>query len=227
MRIVRFKKRVFMTLSGVFIAGVAVAMLDKASFGLDPFQTFAHGLNNLVPLSYGLFYAIINAILLVADFFLDKHYIGLATFINLFGVGYIVDGFSSLFDRLLPDPSLPVRILFFIGAFVILCFGSALYFTSDLGVSTFDALIQITADRKILPFKWAFIVLDIICVVVGALTGCLPGIGTLITALCMGPLVDWFNIHFARPFLWGINAEYTPVLPQKPETKLEIQSDDL
>ena len=196
MRIVRFKKRVFMTLSGVFVAGVAVAMLDKASFGLDPFQTFAHGLNNLVPLSYGLFYAIINAILLVADFFLDKHYIGLATFINLFGVGYIVDGFSSLFDRLLPDP-------------------------------TFDALIQITADRKILPFKWAFIVLDIICVVVGALTGCLPGIGTLITALCMGPLVDWFNIHFARPFLWGINAEYTPVLPQKPETELEIQSDDL
>ena len=212
MHIVRFKKRLFMTIFGVSLSGVGVAFMSIANFGLDPFQTFAHGIANLFPISFGTLYVFINAALLIADFFLDWHYIGVATFFNLFLLGYIVDFFTYLLNSAFPDPSMFIRILFLIIGLGILCFAAALYFTSDLGVSTFDALIQVVADRKILSFRMSFIVLDMICVIIGAITGCLPGVGTLITAFCMGPLVDFICVTVARPFLWGRNAEYTPVI---------------
>ena len=42
---------------------------------------------------------------------------------------------------------------------------------------------------------------DLICVIIGALCGLLPGLGTLVTAFFMGPLIDFFNRKFSRPLL--------------------------
>ena len=38
-------------------------------------------------------------------------------------------------------------------------------------------------------------------VILGTLMGARPGVGTIVTALCMGPLIDFFNRKVARPFL--------------------------
>ena len=38
---------------------------------------------------------------------------------------------------------------------------------------------------------------DLICVALGFIMGCMPGVGTILTALCMGPLVSFFNEKLA------------------------------
>ena len=48
---------------------------------------------------------------------------------------------------------------------------------------------------------------DLICVCIGALSGLLPGVGTLITAFFMGPLIEFFNHSFSEPFLFGKKAQ--------------------
>ena len=42
---------------------------------------------------------------------------------------------------------------------------------------------------------------DMICTLIGFLLGGIVGVGTLVTALFMGPLIEFFNLHFARPLL--------------------------
>lgn len=62
-----------------------------ANFGVDPFQSLAMGLwskNRNVDRLWN-FYLLLNLLILLVDFILDRHYIGLATFINMFLVGYI------------------------------------------------------------------------------------------------------------------------------------------
>jgi len=94
-------------------------------------------------------------------------------------------------------------------ALIITCFGSALYYTADLGVSVYDAISLIMAKRRmtlkgrIVPFKWIRVFNDLVCVSLGAVFGKLPGIGTLITAFFMGPLITFFNTRVAEPFLYG------------------------
>ena len=200
----QFKPRFFMTLFGVLLCAIAVGFFKCSLFGVDPFQCFAQGVWSHFfdgTLSYGTYYMIISALFLVADLLLDKHYIGIATFVNMFLTGYIVDFSRTTIEQLCPNPDLMIRILFLLIGILIMCFASSLYMTSDLGVSVYDALPIILSNRTSIPFKFCRIGSDLICVLIGTLSGLLPGIGTLITAFFMGPLIDFFNRTFSIPFL--------------------------
>jgi uncharacterized membrane protein YczE len=146
--------------------------------------------------------------MLALDWFLDRHYIGIATFINLFLTGYIVDFSQKTLAGLCPEPGLPLRLVFLAVGVVLMCFAASLYMTADLGVSVYDAIPIIISNRTGWPFKFMRISTDLICVAIGTLCvlagavgAPLPGIGTIITAFFMGPLVDFFNRRFSEPLL--------------------------
>ena len=44
---------------------------------------------------------------------------------------------------------------------------------------------------------------DLVCVTVGLVFHAMVGVGTVITALFMGPVIQWFNTHVSEPFLYG------------------------
>ena len=85
--------------------------------------------------------------------------------------------------------------------------------TADLGVSTYDAVaIEMSAKWKWGKFKYIRIITDLVCVVIGCVLfvvagnsiGKIPtiaGVGTIITAFFMGPLIDLFNEKIAKPLL--------------------------
>jgi uncharacterized membrane protein YczE len=121
------------------------------------------------------------------------------TFSNMFFTGYIVEGSYQFLAGLFPHLDLLSRALVLGAAVVIMCFGSALYYTADLGVSVYDAIslklaaLKPKVGHRVVPFKWIRVISDCLCVVVG----------TLITALFMGPLIAFFNRVVAEPFLNG------------------------
>ena len=154
-------------------------------------------------LPYGTYYAGLSIVLLLIDLFLDKHYIGIATFINMFLTGYIVDFSQNVINHFFPDATLVIRIVFLVIGVVVMCFASSLYMTSDLGVSVYDAIPIIISNRSRKPFRFCRIGCDLICVLVGFFCGLMPGVGTLITAFFMGPLIEVFNETFSRPLLYG------------------------
>ena len=206
-------RRIMMSLVGVIICAISVGIFKTAALGVDPFQTFMAGLDNLVPISFGTLYVITNVVLLSFSLIVDRHNIGLATFINLFLLGYITDWSHVFFMGLFPDPSMPVRFLLLVIAVVVICFASALYMTADLGVSTYDAVAIVMSGKwKVAKFKYCRIMTDLVCVVVGcglyllgggkiAQIPTIAGIGTIITAFFMGPLIEYFNVKVARPML--------------------------
>lgn len=194
-------RRTGMTLFGVFVCAISVGFFNNSLFGADPFQCFANGLNNVIPLSFGTLYTLVSLIMLVIVFLLDRHFINLGTFINLFLTGYVAQFSTWLIGRLAPDPALPLRVIFLIIGVVVMCFASAFYFTADLGVSVYDAIALHLKNRLPIPFRIIRICTDLICVGVGFLLGSIVGVGTLITALFMGPLIDYFNRKIAIPYL--------------------------
>ena len=129
-----------MALSGMILSGIAVGIFKRAFFGVDPFQCLCNGLNQVIPISFGTLYMLINAVLLVFVFFLDRHYIGISTFINLFLLGYVAEFSEKLLARFLGEPGIPGRIAFLLIGIIVSCFAAALYYTADLGVSTYDAI---------------------------------------------------------------------------------------
>lgn len=196
-------KRLFMALIGTFLTGVSIAIFKTADFGTDPFTCLNLGIWNVSGIPYSIEYTIVNAILLIGIIIIKRHYIGIATVLNMLFIGAIVEKSMSLFGAYFPNPELPIRAILLVIAIILMCFSASLYFTADLGVSTYDAWALILADRKVAPFRVCRIGTDIVCVTAGALMGTFPGIGTLITAFGMGPLIDFFNNKFSLPLLNG------------------------
>lgn len=95
-----------------------------------------------------------------------------------------------------------LRIVFLIIAILGICLGCSIYMTPDLGSAPYDALgVQIHEKSKI-PFRVCRITTDIVCVVTALIFGGNVGIGTLITAVGTGPLVQFFNEHVSKPWLY-------------------------
>ena len=206
-------RRIMMSVLGVVVCGISVGIFKTAALGVDPFQTFMAGVDKVIPISFGTLYVITNIVLLSFSLIVDRHNIGLATFINLFLLGYIVDWSYAFFQGLFPDPTMIGRFGLLAVGVVIICFSSALYMTADLGVSTYDAVAIVMAGKwKVAKFKYCRIMTDLVCVLVGCglfLLGggavkdipTIAGIGTIITAFFMGPLIEFFNVTVARPML--------------------------
>ena len=202
-----------MSLSGVAICAVSVGIFKSAALGVDPYQSFMSGINQLFPISYGTLYVIVNALLLSFSLIVDRHNIGIATFFNLFLFGYIVQFFQGILRYLIPEPSLPVRVIYLLIGLVILWFGSSLYMTAELGVSPYDAIANVLAYKwKIGKFQYCRIATDLVCVITGGICFLLGGgsirkipeiigIGTIITAFFMGPFIEFFNVKIAKPML--------------------------
>lgn len=208
-------KRILMSVIGVLVCGISVGIFKRAALGIDPFQCLMSGLDSLLPISFGTMYVFANFILLLFSLFADRHRIGLATFINLFLMGYVTEYVYAFLLRTLPELSLAARFVLLLIGIVTLCLASSFYYVADLGVSTYDAVALIMAENwNIGKFRYCRIGCDLCCVLVGSglyfLSGgdgkgllAMVSIGTIITAFLMGPLIEVFNIHVARPFLEG------------------------
>lgn len=213
MRKEKLGKRVAMSLFGVIICAISVGIFKIAALGVDPFQSFMAGLDSIVPISFGTLYVITNAVMLLFALIFDRHYIGIATFINLFLLGYITQFTYEFLQKIIVNPNMGIRIACLVIGVVIICFGSAFYMTADLGVSTYDAVALIIVNTwKKGKFQYVRIITDIVCVILGVTLfmlaggtiGKIPtiaGVGTIITAFFMGPLIEFFNVKIARPFL--------------------------
>lgn len=208
-------RRILMSLLGVIICAVSVGVFKIAALGVDPFQSLMSGLDSLIPIPFGTLYVIVNLVLLTFSLVVDRSKIGLATFINLFLLGYITEYTYAFLQTVIVAPSMLMRVACLLAGIVVICFGSALYMTADLGVSTYDAVaIALTGKWKLAPFQYCRIATDIVCVVSGvalfllaggtvAAIPTIAGVGTIITAFFMGPLIEFFNRTVARPMLSG------------------------
>lgn len=200
-------RRVLLALAGMALAGVSLGFFKRALFGVDPYQCFVNGLANVIPIRFGTLYMLVNAVQLAVVFFLDRHYIGISTFINLFLLGYMAEFSEAALMRLFGEPGLAGRVAFLLVGVVVTCIAAALYYTADLGVSTYDAIPLHIADRepkvfgRVLSFRVVRIVSDLICVGIGLALGAPVGLGTVITALFMGPLITFFRRTISEPLL--------------------------
>lgn len=206
-------KRIIMSLIGVLITAVSVGAFKFCAFGVDPFQSFMTGINSLMPINYGTLYVLVNAVLLTFSLIFDRRSIGISTFINLFLLGYIADFAQNGLLVVFPTASVLVRLIIFSLGFVSLCFGASMYITANLGVSTYNVIALVCANKwKLGKFKYIRMVTDFICIIAGItmyrISGGQPkgimafvGIGTVLTAFFMGPLIDWFNQKISVPLL--------------------------
>ncbi len=183
----------------------STTLLRLSQFGNDPFSCMNLGFSLVTGLSFGTCISIFNVLALILLVFWGRSYINIGTWLYLFGLGPLADFtymLSAPFLTVGPDALLARSLLLAAGIFIS-AFGVSLYMCSAIGIGPYDAISWIVENHTHgkIPFRYARIMLDSTSVIVGFVFGSIVGLGTLILACGMGPLISFNSRHFSQPLL--------------------------
>lgn len=186
----RLARRLTQLLVGLSLFGVSNTLLLRANLGLDPWNVFHQGLTLILPLSLGQAIVAVGLVVLLGWIPL-RQWPGLGTIANVLWVGVATDLVLGWIPELGPDP-LSSRILAFAAGIVISALAASLYIGSQLGPGPRDGIMTGFSMRYGVSIRSVRTVLELFALVSGWLMGGEFGLGTVVYALSIGPLVQFF-----------------------------------
>ena len=184
----RMGHRVTQLLLGLVLYGVSMAMMVRAGLGLNPWDVFHAGLAGRVGWTFGQVTIAVGALVLLLWIPL-RQWPGLGTVCNVVVIGLAVDATLGL---LTAPEGLLARVAM-LGAGVILNgLAGGLYIGSQLGPGPRDGLMTGLAARTGWSLRLVRTGIEVTVLVVGWLLGGTVGLGTVLYAVSIGPLVHLF-----------------------------------
>lgn len=181
--------------AGIILVGTGVAFNAAAALGNDPIGMVYDGIRNAADLSpgqLGMASNIVNIVLVLAVFFLGRHYVNIGTFIYIIPYGFIVNLGGRLYHILFQVQTLPVRIMGAAAGCLLLYTGVAMYITADIGLDPFTGMVMVIRDKVGKEYRTVKVCFDIGCIILGFFLGGRLGVITVITALSAGPVIQFF-----------------------------------
>ena len=173
---------------GLFLYGWSMAMMIQADLGLDPWDVLHQGLTHWLPYSFGTVTIIVGAIVLLLWIPL-RQWPGLGTVSNVFVVGLAADFGLWVLPADLP---LGVRIGLLVGGVLLNGLAGAIYLGSHFGAGPRDGLMTGLARRTGASLRLLRTGIEVTVLVIGFFLGGTVGVGTVVYALAIGPLVQLF-----------------------------------
>ena len=184
----RLPRRLVQLGVGLWLYGTAMAMFIRSGLGLDPWDVLHDGLRRHWGLSFGTVVVIVGFAVLLLWIPL-RQWPGLGTVANAVVIGVATD--ATL--RMLSAPTaLAPRIGLLAGGIVLNGFAGALYIGSQLGPGPRDGLMTGLARRTGVSMRLVRTGLEVSVLAIGWLLGGVVGIGTVLYAVTIGPLVQLF-----------------------------------
>jgi uncharacterized membrane protein YczE len=185
-------KRVIARTSALLIGltgyGFSMALMVRAGLGLDPWDVFHQGLAGRTGMTIGIASAVVGVAVLLAWIPL-RNRPGVGTVANVIVIAITVDAGMAL----LPTPeSLPVRAAMMLGAVVLNGLSTVLYIGAGMGPGPRDGLMTGLVARTGLSVRLVRTSIEATVLAVGWLLGGTVGVGTVVYALGIGPLVQLF-----------------------------------
>lgn len=202
-------RRLVALFAGLWLYGFSMAVMIRAAVGLDPWDVFHQGVTQHVPMSFGTVTIVTGAVVLLAWIPLRQRP-GFGTLSNVVLVGVSVD--VGLW--LLPEwESLPVRLGAMVLAVVLNAMASVLYIGAGLGPGPRDGLMTGLVRRTGLSVRLVRTTIEVSVLATGWLLGGGVGLGTVVYAVAIGPLIQAM-IPLVNGWLPGFApAERKPVEP--------------
>jgi uncharacterized membrane protein YczE len=191
--------------AGLWLYGFSMAVMIRAAVGLDPWDVFHQGVTRQVPMSFGTVTVLTGAVVLLAWIPL-RQWPGVGTVSNVVLVGVSVD--AGLW--LLPHwESVPVRVGAMMLAVVLNALASVLYIGAGLGPGPRDGLMTGLARRTGWSIRRVRTILEVSVLSIGWLLGGSVGLGTVVYAVAIGPLIQ-FMIPLVAGRLPGFDTPSSP-----------------
>jgi len=164
------------------------------AIGLDPWDAFHLGLSKATGVSIGLVVVIVGFAVMFLWIFL-KQKLGIGTILNAITIGISIDFFITLIPK---APDFWWGLGYFIVAILINGVGISMYIGGGLGPGPRDGLMTGLVRITGRPVWLVRTAIEVVVLGLGWLMGGTVGVGTVLYAFAIGPVVHvmlpWFNL---------------------------------
>ena len=182
----RLHRRLANLIGGLVLFGMGIGLMLQSDLGVPPWDVLHQGLARRIGLTVGVWSIIVSMVVLGLWLPLRERY-GLGTLLNAVIIGVVLDVTAVV----LPEAnSSGVAWVMLIGGVVLIGIASGLYIGADLGPGPRDGLMTGIARRGP-SIRLTRAMIEITVLTAGWILGGTLGIGTLIFALGIGPLVQY------------------------------------
>ncbi|WP_298847044.1 YczE/YyaS/YitT family protein [Clostridium sp.] len=202
-------KRLIIFFVGMSIIQIGVALFLKTNIGSDPFTLFTQGLAFLLNKTPGNANMIILFVLFCIILLAERRRIKIGTIICVIGVGPIIDlGVKAVSFLPITSLNIGIKILLVVIGCALIAIGFSILKASELGVAPNDIIPFIIKDKTNLEYRWIRMGLDASFLIMGFALGGVLGIGTIISALLIGPFIQ-FCLPYGEKFVNNIVKNQT------------------
>jgi uncharacterized membrane protein YczE len=171
---------------GLVVFGAGIAAMAQAGIGLGPWEVFHQGISRLTGLPLGTVSILVGIPVLAAWWPLGERP-GVGTIVNIALIG----ASTNVALALIPAASdVPAQLAMMLAGVVAIAIGSGLYLAADLGPGPRDGLMTGLHLRFGWSIRRARTGIELSVLVAGFLAGGTIGLGTVVFALGIGPLVQ-------------------------------------
>jgi uncharacterized membrane protein YczE len=219
----RAGRRLAQLYAGLVLYGASMALQIRAGLGLDPWDVFHQGVADRTGLSFGTVVIVTGAVVLLAWVPLRQRP-GIGTVSNVFVIGIAVD--ASL--ALLPEAgSTPVALAMLLAGVGLNGVASGAYIGAGLGPGPRDGLMTGLVRRTGGSIRVVRTSIEVSVLAIGAALGGTVGLGTVLYALSIGPLVHALLPRMTVPQPAPAPAEARRVSPRAPYGSIRRHSSPL
>ena len=173
-------------LVGLVLFGLGIAMMAQANLGLGPWEVFHQGIARMTGLQLGTVSILLGIPILLAWYPLGERP-GAGTILNIIVIGTATNVGISLIPAV---SGVAVQLALMLAGVVTIAIGSGLYLATDLGPGPRDGLMTGLHYRFGWSIRRARTAVELSVLGAGFLLGGTVGIGTVVFALGIGPLVQ-------------------------------------
>jgi uncharacterized membrane protein YczE len=184
----RTTRRLVQLFAGLTLYGWSMAMLVRSELGLDPWDVFHDGVSRWIGLSFGTV-VILVGLAVLALWIPLRQWPGLGTVANAVVIGLVTDLGLAVLST--PD-SLLARGGLLVGGVVLNGLAGGMYIGSQFGAGPRDGLMTGLVHRTGRSIRLVRTSLEVTVLALGWLLGGVVGVGTVVYALAIGPLVQLF-----------------------------------
>ena len=175
---------------GLFLFALAIVLILESELGLSPWDVLNQGLAKHTPLSFGMANVAVALVVLAIGWSLGGRP-GVGTVANALLVGTFIQGLTAVGAvSALSDDGLAVRIPLLLVGIWLIGPASAFYIGADLGAGPRDTLMLVGARRTRFRIGVVRAALELAALAIGVVLGGTFGVGTVLFALGVGPIVE-------------------------------------
>jgi uncharacterized membrane protein YczE len=188
-------RRLVRLYAGLALYGASDALLIRGNLGLDPWDVFHQGLSRHTGVSIGNVSIVVGAAVLLLWWPIRQRP-GLGTVSNVFLVGAFIDLTMAVVPHY---EALAVRVPLLVAGVVLNGLATGLYITARFGPGPRDGLMTGLHRRTGRSVRLIRTGIEVTVLAAGFVLGGGVGVGTVLYAVAIGPLAQFFLKLFALP----------------------------